>query len=82
MTDDTSLGWIQVRLAEVLELGPDEITPDLRFGDDLDADSIDLIEVVNGAEKQYGVTIEEQELYDLETVGQLVDLIDRLRKTA
>ncbi|MEZ5142157.1 MAG: acyl carrier protein [Acidimicrobiales bacterium] len=57
-------------------LDPAEITEDKDFAD-LDADSIDLIEVVNRVERDFGIQIEEQQLYDVETVGQFVDLIDR-----
>jgi acyl carrier protein len=74
--------WVQGRFAEVLELDPADITADSRFADDLDADSIDLIEVVNSAERSLGVTIGEEELYDLESVGQLVEVIDRHRAAA
>lgn len=78
---DSSFNWIQSRLAEVLELDPKGVTREMRFGTDLDADSIDLIEVVNGAEREFGIIVEEQDLYDLETVGEVVDLIDRLRSS-
>ncbi len=74
--------WVRDRFAEVLEIDPAEITTGSRFADDLDADSIDLIEVVNSAERSLGVTIAEEELYDLETVGQLVETIDRHRAAA
>lgn len=77
---ETVFGWVQARFAEVLELDAADVTLDSEMAADLDADSIDLIEVVNGAEKEFGVSIEEQELYDLETVGQLVELIERSRK--
>jgi len=76
MTDNT-LTWVCERFAEVLEIDPAEITRESRFADDLDADSIDLIEVVNKAEQDRGITIAEEQLYDLETVGELVDLLDR-----
>ncbi len=75
MTSNTYT-WVCEQFAEVLELDPSEITRESRFADDLDADSIDLIEVVNKAEQQRGITIAEEQLYDLETVGQLVDLLD------
>jgi acyl carrier protein len=78
MADD-SFAWVQQRFAEVLELDPAEITRSSRFADDLDADSIDLIEVVNRAEAELGVTVSEDLLYDLETVGELVALLDRER---
>ncbi len=71
--------WVRERFTDVLELDPSEILPSSRFADDLDADSIDLIEVVNSAEHALGISIGEDELYDLETVQELVDLIDRHR---
>ncbi len=78
--DDAVFSWVRARFAEVLELDPRDITLDSQLAADLDADSIDLIEVVNGAEKEFGVSIEEQELYDLETVSQLVELIENARR--
>ena len=80
--EQATFEWVRERFAEVLELDPSEITTASRFADDLDADSIDLIEVVNSAERSLGVTIAEEELYDLETVGQLVETIDRHRAAA
>ena len=74
MADDT-FAWVRERFAEVLEIDPAEITRESRFADDLDADSIDLIEVVNKAEQERGIAIAEEQLYDLETVGELVDLL-------
>lgn len=74
---DNTFSWVCERFAEVLEIDPAEITRDSRFADDLDADSIDLIEVINKAEQERGITIAEEQLYDLETVGELVDLLDR-----
>ena len=68
--------WVCERFAEVLEIDPAEITRESRFADDLDADSIDLIEVINKAEQERGIAIAEEQLYDLETVGQLVDLLN------
>lgn len=73
---DNTYEWVRERFAEVLEIDPAEITRQSRFADDLDADSIDLIEVVNKAEQERGITIAEEQLYDLETVGQLVELLD------
>ncbi|WP_421118975.1 acyl carrier protein [Aquihabitans daechungensis] len=75
MAEDT-FAWVQQRFADVLELDPAEITRESRFADDLDADSIDLIEVVNKAETELGVPVSEEQLYDLETVGELVALLD------
>lgn len=79
---DATFDWVRDRLAEVLELDQQEIGRSSRFADDLDADSIDLIEVVNGAEQKFGVSIPEERLYDLETVGQLADLLSEITGAA
>lgn len=73
---ESTLQWVCEQFAEILELDPAEIGRQSRFADDLDADSIDLIEVVNKAEQERNITIAEEQLYDLETVGELVDLLD------
>lgn len=77
--DQDTFSFVQAQFVKVLEVDAATITRDTRFADDLETDSIDLIEVVNAVERDLGLTIEEQELYDLETVGELVDLIDRHR---
>lgn len=76
MSHEELFEWLRGRFIDVLEVDADTITLDSDFAD-LDADSIDLIEVINMAEREYGLEIEEQKLYDLETVGQFVDLLER-----
>ena len=44
---------------------------------ELQIDSLDLVEVVVSAEEQTGVTFEDDELVDLKTVGDVVDLINK-----
>lgn len=77
MTRDEVLTWLRGQLVEVLEVDSEEITLETDFAEDLDADSIDLIEVVNNLERQFKIVIEEEELYDIATVGQLVDIVER-----
>lgn len=74
MSEDINT-WVRDQFVEVLEIEPDEITEDSFFAEDLDADSIDLIEVVNRAEARWGVKIDEEQIYDIETVGELVALM-------
>lgn len=78
MSDDVQ-AWVVAKLAEILELPAADVTTESRLDDDLDADSIDLIELVNAAEAAFSVEIEEQELYDLSTVAELVALISGAR---
>jgi len=60
---------------EVLQVPEDKITRDARFADDLDADSLDLVELVMALEETFDVDVNESELEGIETVGQAYDLI-------
>ena len=60
---------------EVLQVEPSKIVPEARFADDLDADSLDLVELVMALEEAFDVTVEETELEDITTIGQAFDLI-------
>ena len=60
---------------EVLSVDEAQVTPDAKFGDDLDADSLDLVELVMALEEEFDVEVPEDELEGIETVGQAYDLI-------
>jgi acyl carrier protein len=60
-------------LAEQLARDEAEITPEARFEEDLDADSLDLVEVVLALEEALGIDIPEEEMEGVKTVGQAVD---------
>ena len=53
----------------------DKVVPSALFGDDLDADSLDLVELVMALEEEFGVEVPEKEIEDIKTVGQAYDLI-------
>ncbi len=59
----------------VLGADPDTVTESTKFADDLDADSLDLVELVMQVEDALGVEIGDQELGDVRTVGDAVELI-------
>ena len=60
---------------EVLSVSEDQVVPDARFGDDLDADSLDLVELVMGLEERFDIEVPEEDLEGVTTVGQAVDLV-------
>jgi acyl carrier protein len=60
---------------EVLQVEPTKVTPAARFGDDLDADSLDLVELVMALEESFDITVDEAELEGIETVEQAFDLV-------
>ena len=71
--------WVIRKLSEILELDEAKITVDSRFDEDIECDSIDLIEVINAAEDEFGVSVEEEVLYDVSTVGELAAVIQARR---
>ena len=60
---------------EVLSVSADKVVPEARFADDLDADSLDLVELVMELEAEFDVEVPEEELEGIETVGQAYDLV-------
>ena len=75
MDNDAAFDKFQECAVEVLQVPADKVTREARFADDLDADSLDLVELVMALEEAFDITVEENELEDIETVGQAFDLI-------
>ena len=62
-------------LKEVADVDPADVTDEKSFVDDLDVDSLSMVEVAMAAEEQFGVTIPDDELPKLKTVGDAVNYI-------
>ena len=62
-------------LADNLSVPEDEVKPESRFQEDLDADSLDLVEAVLALEEEFGVSIPEEEMEGVKTVGQAINLV-------
>lgn len=77
MTLDESEVMTMVRehLATELEVDASQISAGTHFREDLDADSLDLYELVMELEDTYGVSMSEQEAARIETVGDAVDFV-------
>ncbi len=60
---------------EVLSVPEEKVVPDARFGDDLDADSLDLVELVMALEEAFDIEVPEEELDGIETIGQAYELV-------
>ena len=85
---DDVLRIIKERLAEILEIDEDRITRQASFTEDLEADSLALIELVEALEEELGertvgFSIDDDDLADLKTVGDAVDYaVARLESAA
>jgi len=77
---DEIFGIVRDRLADILEIEPSSISEGQSFVDDLDADSLALIELVDGLEEELsertvGFRIDDEDLEDLKTVRDAVDYV-------
>ena len=68
---------LQQMIAEEFGIEPEEITMETSFMDDLEADSLDLVEMMMALEDEFDIgTISDEEAAKLKTVGDVVDLIN------
>jgi acyl carrier protein len=66
---------VRTHLSTELEIGPAEIEDEVRFREDLDADSLDLYELVMELEDAYGISMSEEQAAKIETVADAVDFV-------
>ena len=75
MERSEALASIRDVAVEVLAVEPDAVTEEARFKEDLNADSLDLVEFVMGIEEKFDVSVPEEELEGVSTVGDAVTLV-------
>lgn len=69
------LAKVREHLSSELEVPLEKIDEPTRLREDLDADSLDLYELVMELEDTYGVSVSEEEAAKIETVGQAVEFV-------
>jgi acyl carrier protein len=75
MTRDQIFAEIKEFLLDALPLTEERITMDARFQEDLEADSLDLVELIMTLEEKYGIKISDEEAAGIKTVGDAVDFV-------
>ena len=75
MTNEEILGVLAEIVNEVAGVETGEITPDKSFVDDLDIDSLSMVEIAVQVEDRFGVKVPDEELANLKTVGDAVDYV-------
>ena len=73
--DGSSYEKIKGIIAEQLGVEPAQITPDASFVDDLNADSLDLVELIMEFEEEYGMEIPDEDAEKIQTVGAAWDYV-------
>ena len=66
---------LQKIIAEVLSIDDTDIVQEMSFIDDLGADSLELFQILMGVEKDFDISIDEETLKDVITVGDLLEII-------
>jgi acyl carrier protein len=74
-TKDEVLSGLAEIVNEIAGIPAEDVELDKSFTDDLDVDSLSMVEVVVAAEERFGVKIPDDEVKNLKTVGDAVDFI-------
>jgi acyl carrier protein len=77
MTEQEILTGLSEIIDEVAGVPADQVTPDKTFVDDLDIDSLSMVEIAVAAQDKFGVEIPDDQLKDLKTVQDVVDYVRR-----
>lgn len=65
-------------IAEQLNIEPEDLKPEMDFVDDLNQDSIELVELIMSVEDEFGIEVDEEKLEQIRTVGDVLDLVEEL----
>jgi len=71
---------VKAVIVEVLGVDPEKVTPEASFRDDLEADSLDLVELIMAFEDKFGEEIPDEDAQQITTVGEAVAYVEK-RKT-
>ena len=77
MTDQEILAGLAEIIDEIAGVPADEVTPDKNFVDDLDIDSLSMVEIAVAAQDKFGVEIPDEQLKDLKTVQDVVNYVSK-----
>lgn len=73
--DDTE-ARIRAIIVDLLGVDEEKVVPSARFREDLEADSLDLVELIMAFEEEFGGEISDEEAQKITTVGEAVEYID------
>ena len=77
MTEPEILAGLGEIVDEVAGVPADEVTPEKNFVDDLDIDSLSMVEIAVAAQDKFGVEIPDEQLKDLKTVQDVVNFVSK-----
>ncbi|MBI5869417.1 MAG: acyl carrier protein [Actinobacteria bacterium] len=75
MTKEEVFDQIKAMLVDQLGVDEDDVKMEASFQDDLDADSLDLVELIMEMEDKFGVKISDEEAQNIRTVSEAVEFV-------
>ncbi|HEY7879564.1 MAG TPA: acyl carrier protein [Streptosporangiaceae bacterium] len=82
MTDQEILTGLGEIIDEVAGVPAEEVTPKKSFVDDLDIDSLSMVEIAVAAQDKFGVEIPDDQLKDLTTVQDVIEFVRKAEASA
>jgi acyl carrier protein len=76
MAEQTTFERIKAIIVELLGVDPTKVVPEARFREDLEADSLDLVELIMEFEEKFGGEISDEDAQKITTVGQAVEYVE------
>jgi len=82
LTQEEILAGLSEIIDEIAGVPADEVTAEKTFVDDLDIDSLSMVEIAVAAQDRFGVEIPDDQLKDLKTVKDVIDYVGRASVSA
>jgi acyl carrier protein len=76
---DNTFEEVKAIIVDLLGTDPSKVTPEARFREDLEADSLDLVELIMAFEDKFGGEISDEDAQKITTVGEAVQYLDAHR---
>jgi acyl carrier protein len=76
VTDGTTFDRLKKLIVEQLGVDEEEVTPQASFVEDLNADSLDLVELIMSLEEEFGMEISDEDAEKIQKVSDAVDFIE------
>lgn len=81
-TEQQILDGLAEIIDDIVGIDKSEVTPEKNFIDDLDIDSLSMVEIAVAAQDQFGVEIPDDELRNLKTVKDVINFVQNLQAPA